>query len=423
MINQRILVISCEAFSDSNSNGRTIKNMLLYIPKSCIAQFYIHGNPDTEFCKHYFNVSDNDALRAFLGKKSIQSFSNGDQNIEVKKYVKPKRSYRNLVLRNMVWQSRCWWTKDFDTFLRTFNPDIVLLQAGDSPFMYSVAIQVADFCKAKLVMYNSESYVLKKYMYASTKKNDFWHFLLMSSLKRQYRKFMKHVDYCIYSMEALEMAYQQKFPHINKSCSLYTVSELSPLSDENYGVFSLLYCGNLGVGRDKPLAELAKTLYEVDKTAVLDIYGKFRSKESEELVCNNPNVQFHGFVDYKEIPNLMKHASMLVHCENNDRLENLKYAFSTKIADSIASTRPFLVYASREYPFIQYLQKNNCAHIASTPKELKDILKKCIEDDKFRFRYSENAKLIAMKNHNKDVNSNKIVDVLSNLGHIRGRGK
>ena len=418
MINQKVLVISCEAFSDSNSNGRTIKNMLLHIPKLCIAQFYIHGIPDTGFCEHYFRVSDNDALRAFLGKRSRQISTSDSQKIDAKNCLKPKRSYRNLVLRNIVWQSRRWWTKDFDAFLLSFSPDFVLLQAGDSPFMYSIAIQVANFCKAKLVMYNSESYVLKKYMYASTRKNDFWHFLLMNSLQRQYRKFMKRVDYCIYSMEALEEVYQQKFPHKNKSCSLYTVSEFLPVSDKGGEVFSLLYCGNLGVGRDKPLAELAKILYEVDKTAVFDIYGRFTNKESEELVCSNPNVHFHGFVDYKEIPNLMEKASMLVHCENNDRLENLKYAFSTKIADSIASTRPFLVYASREYPFIQYLQKNNCAHIASTPEELKEILKKCIKDKKFRFKYSENAKLTALRNHNKEVNSRKMIEILNNLHHI-----
>lgn len=410
-MNPKILVISCEAFSDSNSNGRTIKNMLFYIPKSCMAQFYIHGNPDTVFCEYYFKVSDNDALRAFLGKGPSQSSTNEGRNTETKNHLKPKRSYRNLVLRNIVWQSWQWWTKDFDTFLQSFAPDIVLLQAGDSPFMYSIAIRVASLCKAKLVMYNSESYVLKKYMYASTKKSDFWHFLLMSSLKKQYRKFMKRADYCIYSMEALETAYQKKYPHINKSCSLYTVSELSSLPDKSSEVFSLLYCGNLGVGRDKPLAELAKTLYEVDKTAILDIYGRFRNKESEMLVCNNPNVHYHGFVDYEVLPNLMSNASMLVHCENNDRLENLRYAFSTKIADSIASTRPFLVYASREYPFIQYLQKQDCAHIASTPNELKDILKECIENKQYRFQYAENARLTALKNHNKKANCSKIVEI------------
>ena len=179
----------------------------------------------------------------------------------------------------------------------------------------------------------------------------------------------------------------------------------------------MLYCGNLGVGRDVPIDELAKALYDVDKNAKLDIYGKFVSDESQKTVCANPNVCYHGFVDYSEIPNLMSRASMLVHCENNGRLENLRYAFSTKIADSISGNRPFLVYASREYPFVKYLSDNQSAHIASDYDELKTVLKRCIGDKQYLYKYTSNAMALSAQNHNSGVNCRKfeaIIDKLSN---------
>ncbi len=416
----KILVISNEAFSDSGSNSRTMKNLLINLPKKTIAQFYLHGIPDRDFCGNYFRVSDGDSLNTFLGKKkksSDQATVTAGTNTGTmskpasKPRPKPRRSYRNLVLRNLVWQSRRWWKSDFTKFYQDFQPDIVLLQAGDAPFMYAIARQIANACNARLMMYNSESYVLKRKMYANTKDRDFWHFWLMRSLKYQYRKFMKQVDYCIYSLEALEAAYQAQYPHPGKSCSLYTVSEMEPLTDEHTDIFRLLYCGNLGVGRDQPLAELAQALYSVDKTAVLDIYGKFTSQRSKDLVCQNPNVCYHGLVDYREIPGLMCKASMLVHCENSSRLENLRYAFSTKIADSIASTRPFLVYASREYPFVQYLEKYRCAHIAENREELQSVLKKCMDDLQYCDQFAQNAQAVAAKNHNQDANYRRMTKI------------
>ena len=413
-MNTKVLVISCESFSDSNSNGRTMKNMLLTLPRESIAQFYIHGIPDTEFCKNYFQISDHDALCAFLGRKT-PVLQDNPTKISSGKVHKVSRNYRNLVLRDIVWQSKRWWTKEFNDFLMDFSPNIVLLQAGDLPFMYDIAIRISKAFNAKLIMFNTESYVLKKRMYASSSNSFFWHSLLMNRLKKQYYRFMRQADYCIYSMEALEKAYQEKYPHPGRSTTLYTVSELEELPDCEEKTFSLLYCGNLGVGRDKPLSELAKALYEVDKTAVLDIWGKFKDDKSQELVCKNPNVKFHGFCDYSEIPELMSRASMLIHCENNNRLEDLRYAFSTKIADCLASNRPFLVYASKEFPFVEYLSEHKAAHVASDAEELREILGECIKHKEYRYMYIKNARHIAKENHNWHNNCRKMTSILERL--------
>ena len=239
--------------------------------------------------------------------------------------------------------------------------------------------------------------------------------LLRGALKRQYKRFMKHCDWCIYNVDDLENAYREKYRHKGGSISLYTTSEMKVLEDNSKDRFSLLYCGNLGVGRDEPLCDIARALYEVDPDGVFDIYGKFVNSETEERVCKNSNVVFHGFVDYSEIPRLMSEASILIHCENDSRLENLKYAFSTKIADSLSSGRPFLVYAGREYPFVKYLEKNNCAHIASDLYELKDVLQKCKDDREYRNKYCENAINIARLNHNKESNCKKMLEIIEKV--------
>lgn len=412
---KRILIIANDAMNSSSSNGRTMMNLLKRFDGENLAQFYIHGSPDYDICKNYFKSSDINALRTFLflkRKPEIIDSNLAKSNDEIASNIKKKNCVKRL-FRNIAWMSFRWWKRDFDEFLEAFSPNVIVLQAGDAPFMYAIAWKISKKYNIPIVMYNSESYVLKKYMYNSAKHNRVSHFFLKASLKKQYKRIMSRVSYCIYSTEYLEREYQEKYPHKDKSCTLYTISEMSRLPDNSGEAFNLLYCGNLGVGRDVPLSQIAKVLSNTCTSARLDIYGKFVDEESKRLVCSNENVNSNGFVPYDEIPHLMSEASMLVHTEHPDRLENLKNAFSTKIADSLASGRPFLVYASREYPFVEYLMENDCAHIASNEEELKEILEKCISDKEYRNKYVDNALATAQKNHNIEIICNKMLEIIS----------
>ena len=243
----------------------------------------------------------------------------------------------------------------------------------------------------------------------------FWHNILMGSLKRQYRKFMNRVDLCVYGTEYLEQIYQERYPHPGKSIACYTGTDMQDCSGfaKQAQAFSLVYCGNLGVGRVPVLSMVAQTLKEVEPNAKLVIYGKFANEEDRRQLCAYENVDFRGFVSYEEIPRALGEGSMVIHCENNDRLENLKTAFSTKIADSLACGKPFLVVASREYPFVQYLADNHSAHIVQDPGELSRILRLCIEDPAYRDQYIPNAKALACKNHSAMENSRKLMEILT----------
>lgn len=414
-MDKRILVISNEALTDKSSNGRTLKNLLLDIPKEYLAQFYIHGTPDPDICKYYYRVSDRDALKAFLHKRLENTEKTQMKTGAPVEEKKIERNYRNLVLRNMVWQSMRWWTKEFDAFLNAFRPEVVLLQAGDAPFMYKIARRIARKYHAKLMMFNTEHYVLKKRMYAASRDDKmFWHDLLMASLKRQYRKFMNQADFCTYATEYLEQVYQKRYPHPGRSAAFYVGTQMqdcSGLAGEASG-FSLVYCGNLGVGRAPVLCEMAQVLKKVDAQAKLVIYGRFVSEDDEKNVCAFDNVDYRGFVAYEQIPQVLAEASLVIHCENETRLENLKTAFSTKIADSLACGRPFLVYTTREYPFAQYLEQNGAAHIAENPQELYDVLRKCMEDRAYAEQFILNAKRVAEENHNSQKNSRQFRQIV-----------
>ena len=65
--NPRVLVISNNGFSKTNSNGRTLGSLFQGCPKDKLAQFYISvDNLDYSVCENYFNFTDKEALLSLL---------------------------------------------------------------------------------------------------------------------------------------------------------------------------------------------------------------------------------------------------------------------------------------------------------------------------------------------------------------------
>ena len=410
----KILIISAEALNSSTSNGGTLLRHISGLDPSQISQFYIHGDPDPSVCHHYFQVSDHDALNYFLGRKKQPRTKTAGNSSDSEKTV--KRSHKNLVLRNLVWLSYRWWTPEFEAFVRESDPDAILFQAGDMAFIFSIALRLSKKLNVPILMYNSEYYVLKKRMYYGASAFDIWLRTLHLMLKSYYKKFMKKAYFCFYVSEDLEAAYQKKYPHPGRSAALYNTSGIESVPDKHDpDQFRLFFCGNLGLGRVDSMLELAEVLNDVDPEAKIDLYGRFVADGDYERLIVAENIVFRGTVAYEELPALMAKAAMIVCAESSIMMENHKYLFSTKIADCLSCGRPFLVYATREYPFVQYLERYDAAHIAATQEELKTVLTKCREDLDYRNSKTENALALAAKNHRAEVNHQIVDKVLCSI--------
>ena len=88
-----------------------------------------------------------------------------------------------------------------------------------------------------------------------------------------------------------------------------------------------------------------------------------------------------------------------MHAEWNEEKTNrdLKYAFSTKIGDSICSGTPFLIYADKGLAETVFLKENDCAFVVEKKDMLKSVLQQALTDEKERRRITENAKITKEK--------------------------
>ena len=417
----RVLVLSNNAFSNSDSNGRTLANFLEGWPKECLAQFFLQGTDlNFDVCDNFFRVSDKQALKsvfgiAFDGKIKQETFVNNANSSGIRKKV--KKNPLTMLCRTLIWNVKCWKRFGYNKWLENFQPEIVLLQAGDSPFMYRLACDIVQKYDAKLVIYNSEGYYFKDYDYF--KSHGITHLfypLFLKELRRNLEHAYNKAKVVIYSCDTLKKDYDKVFTTPSKV--FYTASGMKPYIDEKkQNHFEVSYCGNLGINRHKSLIQIADSLQEISEDIFVNVYGRIPNELVKNELSECKGIVYKGFVPYNEVKEIMYRSDLLLHVESFDEfyIEDLKYAFSTKIADSVSCGKPFLVYAPANLACTQYLIENNAAHVISKKEDLIETLRKLVDDYEFRNCYVKNAILISEKNHNQLLNTQRFQEILNDL--------
>lgn len=417
----RLLILANSCLSATNSNGRTLQNFLIGWPAEKIAQFYIKNQlPDFSVCRRYFRVTDRQALDAFLGKEAkgeriLPQEAPGPSGSE-------KRSNRNpvtMLLRELVWNSGRWKKSGFIHWVEEFAPQVILLQAGDSGFMLRLARTLARRYGIPLVIYNSEAYYFKKHNYFRTKGAAGWLYPLFRwNFRRELGAAVAQASVSIYINEELKQAYDDAFSA--PSVCIYTGTQIHPKKTEkSAGSLRVAYLGNTGVGRHEQLVELAQILRSVSPGTRLDVYGSVTTDAARQALEGCPAICYHGLVPYEQVLRVMAEADVLVHVENFSDFyrKDSRYAFSTKIADSLASGTCFLLYAPEELVCTAYIRQHEAGYTATDPEQLEQILRRLCTEPESRSRYLDNARALVEKNHRAQKNAAAFQALLTDAWH------
>lgn len=405
MASPKLLIISNQCFSMSNSNGRTLGNLLLGWPKECMAQFCLSlVDPNMELCDNYFCVSDSDAVKAFMGKtiqaKKKDALLRQTNNPNPNKTKKYRTAFRMLI-RNIVWKSNIWKKCGYDKWVDEFNPDLVLFQSGDAAFMCDLARTTAVRKNIPLVIFNTEGYFFFDHTWLDNHWSDYFCFPLFNwQYRKAFKKLMEQTVHSVYLNSKLQEDYDKTFG--TKSTVLYTGSSCK-FQPKDFDIVSpcFSYLGNLGLNRPLALIEIAEALQSINAGYYLDVYGKLPRGE-EDIFDKCPAVRYHGLVGYEEVQKVIYESDVLFHAESVEGqwIHSLKYAFSTKIADSLASGSNFFLYAPSHLACSKYIIDNKVAWYAEDKSQLATVLKELINDVDKRLFYLENAHKLAEKNHN-----------------------
>jgi len=416
----KLLILSNECLSTVSSNGRTLRNFLIGWPKEKLAQFYLRNvSPDFSVCENYYYVSDNMALRAFLtGKPQRGQATNKPEAVGSSGTSSAiKRNALTMLARDFAWNSMRWAGRDFFRWVEEFAPEMILLQAGDCGFMLRLARKLAEKYDVPLVIYNSEAYYFKNFDYFRAAGIAHWVYPVFHwSFCREFRKAVHSADRSIYLCDKLKEDYDTEFSLPSEV--IYTATQMQPTEYvPSSGPLRVSYLGNMGVGRHEGLVEIANALQEISNDMKLDVYGKIPNREVQAVFDACPGIRYCGFVSYEKVQEIIRSSDLLVHTENFSDFyrEDLKYAFSTKIADSLASGRCFLLYAPEDMACTDYLLRNQAAYVASSSTALYSILKQLADSSVSRMCYLEKAAALVRSNHDAGINTVRFQNILREL--------
>jgi len=379
-----VLVISNDPFSKENANGRTLGNFFLDYPKGQLAQLFLNDAPLDLIDCSYFQISDRNLLEHFTKFNKvglIRKYNAGPASFSQNGHPSVKKNPWTSLLRDKLWKTKAWSTKRLWSWIYSFKPSIIVLQASDMPYLYDLALIVAKKTQSKLVIYNSEDYYFKTWNYMLDENG---HKNLYPRFHRRFckvfEKAMAYASLCIYNSEYLQEDYQKAFPN-SKSEVLYTLSTWKPTPYvPKEGRFQATYFGNISDGRADSLIEVANALASLNKPYSFDVYGPVWRDEDLQKLQSCPNLRYHKPVSYDQVRQLAEDSDLLVHVESFDPFiaRDRKNAFSSKIMDCLASGRPFLLYAPKEMAQSRFLLGSRAsAYFAMSFSSLSEAIRRC----------------------------------------------
>lgn len=422
MINKlKLLIVSNDCLSSSSSNGRTLRNFLIGWPKENLAQFCLHGDsPDYEICDRYFFVSDQEALKAWRKKEpAIGAPTGGNAASNNQPIAHRPRNALTMMARNFIWNSMRWAGESFYQWVEAFSPDLILLQAGDCAFMFKLASKLSDKYRIPLVIYNSEAYYFKKFDYFRSKGiAKLFYPLFRLQFCSQFKKTLKQAKISIYCCDKLKKDYDTAFGL--PSVVIYTATQMVPASNHvTNSPPRISYLGNLGVGRHEGLVEIANALQKISPELYLDVYGRIPNETVQLAFESCAGIRYNGFVSYDEVVEIMQKSDLLIHAESFSTFykNDLRYAFSTKIADSLASGTCFLLYAPWEMACTEYLLQNHTAYVVDQKEKLLPSLQELLADSSKLKRFIPRALEVVSENHDAFKNAKAFQAVLLEVFH------
>ncbi len=416
----KILIISHTAFLSSDSMGSTLGAYFTQYPPNKVAQFYIKNMiPDMPVCENYYRVTDAEVLHKLTHPFSadcgiafrlgeMKQEENAAQPSENNSLSKKHRGI-GLILRDILWRTGVWKNKKFKKWLDDFDPQVIMVQPGDFSYIIQLASEISKKRKIPLLIHQSEAYYLKHNLEKSLVYRIYYR-----RYRRQFRRMMERASHCVYLCEALERDYSACFntsgSTIMKPTALtpdYSHKKIEP------DKLTFVYAGNLGeaVGRCEPLLEVGKTLKSLGYA--IDVYTASKGEHMKELTEEN-GIRIHSAVPYAELQSIIHNSDFLIHVENQSDWHKVdeKYAFSTKIADMLASGRCLIIYGSCEVAGIAYMRENNLALVVEDKLQLAEKIGELINTPTLREGFIQNALKQAEKYHNPEINAALMNDVI-----------
>jgi hypothetical protein len=429
----KILIISHTAWDDSNSFGSSFSNIFGGNPNYEISNIYCDtGLPNTQVCSRFFQITEKGIIRSIIsnGYKSGREIfvsGNSPESDGVVLNTEKEQSFVNKLktirwqiffwLRDLIWATGRWRTKELNQFIKDIAPDLIILPIYYSTYINNIGIYAQKVSNVPIVGYISDDcYTLKQFSISPL----FW---IDRFIKRRYVK--RSIDKCdiLYVItEKQRTEYNAIFG--NKCKVLYKGGDFEVYTHKKEKVadpIKFVYTGNLGEGRWKTLAKVANGIANVNHTVIkaqLYIYSQTFLPENvlQKLQIDGSSF-FMGSIPSSNVKSVQKDADILVHVESFELSERYKarLSFSTKIVDYLEAARCILAIGWEHTGGIEYLKEKDAAIIVTEMKEIEHAIDDLARDPELIIKYANKAFICGKENHQSKIIRNDLYKTISSV--------
>lgn len=390
----KILVLTLNAWNNSNSTGNTVSNLFSELSKDDeIANIYCRNEAiNNTICKRYYKVTENDILHHLLSpkfcgkiiegipKNSSQKETNILSNHKCGNFLRKYRFTSLLILRELIWLIPVWMNSNLDRFLNNFAPDIIYMHGHSNLYMHRLLDYCARKTGAKIVMYWGDD------MYGRKTRAPLG-YLYETFLRKRYRKSIRQSSLLFGGSLKLCDEYSEifgkKFIPFFKECKQVCYDDRKKVGNP----ITIVYAGNLLFGRELMIVNLVKDIAkvntkELNRQLLLKIYSNTSpSEESLVVLDDKKNSCFMGCKPYKEVCEEMDKSDLVLFIESFEKkcIKSTRLSFSTKIIDCMQSTAGIIAIGPQEIASMDYIIRNNLGYIISDLTQVEDRLTYLVE--------------------------------------------
>lgn len=416
-----VLIISTNGFSKVNCN-KTYESVFRAFCSRQLVSFFTRPydkDIDYNYCSSYYSVSESDII------KSILRFSNkcggiidsnnknatiGTESSLIHSYFsKMSRLKQNILLKDILWRTNKWWTKDLLAWLSSTGADIIFFHDPGMISFHRIVNKVSAYLNIPIIYYVTDDYY--KY-YTQTLTQRIYLKFLIPVCKKTLQQSVKR--YCIGTMMAMEYEalFGEKY-EILTNCVKCNSQKIE--TGNQYRIAS--YFGGLHLDRWKMLSRFAKVF-----DGEIRVYTSTTiEKEMEHALCLS-NVKIMGCLTGDALFSAMQQADILLHIESDDKkyTQRTRLAVSTKIPEYLSMGKLIVGYGDPELASMRLLSDNQAGIVIDSKMLLENartfLCGKLVGKDIMNIK--KNAQKLANVAFNEDIvarNLKKTIEECCNL--------
>lgn len=403
----KILVITRNAWDDTNAIGNTISNFFQDVNNIEFASIYFRSSaPNNKLCDNYFRSSEVEIIKKWfrpdeIGEHFHLSLPNEDKHAERKNCEKQavrwiQRCGISLAYKisDYLWYSEKWSNEKLDRFIESFSPDMMVTFVKSAPQYYLTVKHLREKFNIPLFSWIADDeYTGLLHKNRQKEIENLKYILKESAVVRGCTK-----ELCDYYNSIFECEAEPLY----KSCARF-----APLIEKKASSITMVYAGNLLYGRLDIICaiadELKNIMLENNIEVHLDVYSNttLLAHEEKKYFKTRPHIRYLGKKGYDYVQERLAGADIVLHVESFERNQILKtkYSFSTKIIDYLQSGSVVLAVGPEELASMKYIRSIPGTYVINSMDRLSEEMMSILNNTSDYLLRAARIREFAQQNH------------------------